>query len=130
MMSTHKSIRNSENAVHETQNHHLVGTYRLGEKYINILNEKSYIATISLPILYRRAVFALQNPPFCSVKEPVLMCKRHCFDAQDRLLGTTISVSPWNVLHTNAMKKRKPTSRLAFVHLHNFLYFISSMKTY
>ena len=87
-MSTHKSIRNSENAVHETQNHHLVGTYRLGEKYINILNEKSYIATISLPILYRRAVFALLNPPFCSVKEPVLMCKRHCFDAQDRLLGT------------------------------------------
>lgn len=75
MMSTHKSIRNSENAVHETQNHHLVGTYRLGEKYINILNEKSYIATISLPILYRRAVFALQNPPFCTVKEPVFVVK-------------------------------------------------------
>lgn len=89
MMSTHKSIRNSENAVHETQNHHLVGTYRLGEKYINILNEKSYIATISLPILYRRAVFALQNPPFCTVKEPVLCSKRHCFGAQDSLLGTT-----------------------------------------
>ena len=31
-MSTHKSIRNSENAVHETQNHHLVGTYRLGRR--------------------------------------------------------------------------------------------------
>ena len=71
-MSTHKSIRNSENAVHETQNHHLVGTYRLGEKYINILNEKSYIATISLPILYRRAVFALQNPPFWGLKVPIL----------------------------------------------------------
>ncbi len=56
-MSTHKSIRNSENAVHETQNHHLVGTYRLGEKYINILNEKSYIATISLPIVLYQIYF-------------------------------------------------------------------------
>ena len=64
MMSTHKSIRNSENAVHETQNHHLVGTYRLGEKYINILNEKSYIATVSLPILYRRAVLRGKTHPF------------------------------------------------------------------
>ena len=56
-MSTHKSIRNSENAVHETQIHHLVGTYRLGEKYINILNEKSYIATISLPIVLYQIYF-------------------------------------------------------------------------
>ena len=75
-MSTHKSIRNSENAVHETQNHHLLGTYRLGEKYINILNEKSYIATISLPILCRRAVFALQNPPFCKAKVHIKYEKR------------------------------------------------------
>lgn len=72
MMSTHKSIRNSENAVHETQNHHLVGTYRLGEKYINILNEKSYIATVSLPT-------TIQKSRFCAAKPTLLHGKRACF---------------------------------------------------
>ena len=96
MMSTHKSIRNSENAVHETQNHHLVGTYRLGEKYINILNEKSYIATISLPKLYRRAVFALQNPPFCTVKQALLHGKTVGFGVQDNFLHFQLEQSLQN----------------------------------